>query len=86
MLGQVMLQIGESASLSVTRPSRFFGTLLRKPSPGTHHPQGVGNWLAKNQRFFSFFETFTNGRLTQKTRLKGQKGRTYLPLYLVPRN
>jgi hypothetical protein len=40
MLGQVMLQIGESASLSVTRPSHFFGTLLRKPSPGTHHPPG----------------------------------------------
>jgi hypothetical protein len=41
----------------------------------------VGNWLARNQRFFSFFETFTNGRLTQKAKLKGWPVRTYMPLY-----
>jgi hypothetical protein len=48
---------------------------------------GITKWLARNQRLFSVFERFTEGRAAQRTRVKGWGGhrliptRRYLPLY-----
>jgi hypothetical protein len=43
--------------------------------------RAVTNWLASNQRRFSIYETFTDGRLTQTASLRGLDGRCYMPLY-----
>jgi len=147
LLGQVLLQLGESATLSATRPRRWLGTTvsalagliiiagsvcaLNAAAPNSHTARLVAlgvpvaavvltalpwllvkgvsveeafddatralagqpptrehkirraglSWLARNQRRFSVFETFTDGRLTQRTRLKAGPSRSYLPLY-----